>query len=70
MFKKSRRKAKESNIREIERHFEIEDMLKEMLADEKYYSVIDVVQELLEENVRQREELYIYFEKTRKENKI
>lgn len=63
MFKYIKRKMKESKMREIERHFEVEDMLKEMLIDKRYYSVTEIVQELLEENVRQREELYIYFEK-------
>lgn len=71
MFKNARRKAKEANYRELERHFWIEDVYKKMLFESESQEEKELVKELLEENKKQKEKLYKYLKKidTKKDKK-
>lgn len=70
MFNFIKRKMKESKMRELERCFWIESVYKKILFESESQEQKELLKELLEENKRQKEKIYSYFQKiNRKEEK-
>lgn len=70
MFNFIKRKMKESKMRELERCIWIENVYRKMLFKSESQEEKELVKELLEENKRQKEKIYSYFQKiNRKEEK-
>lgn len=63
MFELIERKIRRFKMRELELHFLIEDLYKEILIESNQKRVIKIMQESLNKHVEERENLYIYPEK-------
>lgn len=62
MFKMITAKIKENRTRNLERHFVTEDLYKEMLFESRTFTgrQVLILQELLDKNMDNRKNLYIY----------
>lgn len=62
MFKIIRARIKENRMKNLERHFVIEDLYKEMLFENKNSigRQVSILQELLDESINKGKNLYIY----------